>query len=97
MRQNSRMKFDNQTFRDQAIELDFNQFITCSFHNCNLVIRGFTPLAVENCRFDNCNFHFDGPAGVTLANLQGLYRGMPQVAELALKIIRGEVQLQQNH
>jgi hypothetical protein len=90
------MKFDNQTFQDQAVELDFNQFVTCTFNNCHLIIRGLSPLGIENCRFDNCNFHFDGPAAMTLSNLQVLYKGMPQVAELALKMIRGEAQVQAN-
>ena len=91
------MRFDQQQFRNQPVELDFNQFVGCRFEHCNLIIRGLSPLSIQDCHFDACNFHFDGPAAMTLACLQVLHKSMPQVAELALQVIRGEVTMPKPH
>jgi hypothetical protein len=91
------MRFENQQFRTQDVELDFNHFVACRFEHCNLIIRGLSPLAIQDCHFDACNFHFDGPAAMTLGCLQVLYKSMPQVAELAFQVIRGEVAVPKPH
>lgn len=85
------MRFENQTFRHISVELDHNEFVRCRFEQCNVIVRGLSPLAYTECHFDGCNFHFDGPAAMTIGVLRELYRSMPAVGELAIRAIQGEV------
>ena len=91
------MRFEKQVFRNQQIELDFNEFVDCRFENCNVVVRGLAMPAYRNCHFEACNFHFDGPAALTLTVLRDFHQNMHEVAELAIKAIRGEFQAPKAH
>lgn len=91
------MRFEGQTFRNQAVELDFNHYVRCRFEGCNIVIRALSPLAFEECRFESCNFHFDGPAALTLSVLRSLHQSIPGVAEMAIQVIRGEATAAPTH
>ena len=91
------MRFENQTFKSQAVELDFNQFVRCHFENCNIVVRGLSQLSYMECTFDACNFHFDGPAALVIGILRDLHASIPSVGEMAIRAIKGEVQPSQPH
>ena len=91
------MRFENQTFRNATVELDFNEFARCRFEHCNVVVRGMSPLAFTECHFEGCNFHFDGPAAMTINVLRELYRSMPAVGELAIQAIKGEIATPKAH
>jgi len=41
------MKFKDQEFSNQEIQMDFNQFINCKFIDCDIIYRGYGPIGLE--------------------------------------------------
>ncbi|MBD9528661.1 hypothetical protein IB235_17735 [Paracoccus sp. PAR01] len=73
---------ENQTFRNETIEIDGIAFSMCTFENCTLVFRGGKPPGIMGCRFNDCFWSFGGPAANTMSFLTGLARGgMQSVVE----------------
>ena len=68
------MKFVNQTFVDDRIRLDFNEFAGCQFASCSVVFGGFGPTSVHDCQFDDaCRFELDGAAQLTVQYLDAMH------------------------
>lgn len=34
------MKFENQTFKDMVVTLDYNEFVSCTFERCRILFHG---------------------------------------------------------
>ncbi len=68
--------FSNQTFRNEAIDLDGKHFVNCKFLGCKLTFSAYEPVKFEGCFFDSCQWVFDGPAENALTFLSALYRGL---------------------
>jgi hypothetical protein len=82
----TRVKFADQEFRDQRIDLDHNEFRNCVFHNCTAVYRGGNPPTITGCEFHNCKFSFADSAARTLAYLTSMHqRGFREIVEQVLK------------
>lgn len=69
------MKFKSTTFKDEKIELDFNVFDNCIFNDCQLIYRGYGPLGLSGCTFNNATWTFEAAAAQTIQFLSGLYNG----------------------
>lgn len=78
------MTTENQNFEEQAVLLDGQKFVRCTFTKCNLVYEGgIVPYLHENT-FIDCVFNFDGSAGRTLLFLKTLNQG--GLSELVLQL-----------
>ena len=62
------MRFENQTFTDITVTLDYNEFVGCTFRDCTVICHGGT-FALTHTTLDNCKF---GVAGVANSTLQFL-------------------------
>ncbi len=69
------MRFFKKTFRDQQIQLDFNEYRECVFQRCNLSFAGSGPVSLIGNTFHESSWEFTGAAGTALKFLQGLYHG----------------------
>ena len=70
------MKTVNTSIDKQRVDLDFNDFESCKFNNCNLIYRGYGPTGLKNCKFNNCKWSFDGPALNTINFMDALYNNL---------------------
>ncbi len=69
------MKFIGQMFRDQTVDLDFQEFVDCRFDRCKLIYRGFGPVQLDRCKFGAVEWTFSDAAQNTVNFLSGLYHG----------------------
>jgi hypothetical protein len=69
------MRISEHVFEAQDVVLDFHQFDHCTFRDCRLIIHGVGAFRLINCDVVECNWHFRGPAAVTMKALGYLYRG----------------------
>jgi hypothetical protein len=63
---------ENQTFRDQAVEVDGKQFQRCVFQNARLDYAGGALPVFIDCKFSNVSLGFAEGAANTIAFLSGL-------------------------
>lgn len=66
------MRYENQTFRNETITLDDNDFIDCTFVGCKFHYSG-GQFNIERIRFDSLGFTVEGPAARTVLLLQSLW------------------------
>jgi hypothetical protein len=75
------MKFENQTFVDQDITLDYNEFVDCQFRDCRIHYHG-SPWSVVRIKFDGrVMFFVGGAAKDTVAYLQFIRSVVPESFE----------------
>lgn len=84
-----------ETFRGETVELDGDDFVDCTFEDCDLVYRGGdVPRRVEGNTFRNCRWRFEDAAGRTVEFMAALYRGLDElgeeIVERTFQSIRGE-------
>lgn len=58
-------RFEDETFREQTILVDGNQYINCTFQSCQIMFGGYDPPAMPNAVFDSCQFGLTGRADLT--------------------------------
>ena len=63
--------FEDKTISDQSFILDEVVFVRCRLKNCDLFYSGGDTEWV-NTNFDNCRFHWRGPAKNMFALLQNM-------------------------
>lgn len=64
--------FQDRTFTDERVLLDGGSFLRCSFEGSTLVYFGGQLPEMQDCRFDDVRFSFEGPAMNTLDLLRKL-------------------------
>jgi hypothetical protein len=69
------MKFEDKTFKNETIEIDFNHFSKCQFDGCTLVYHGYGIIGMVGCSFNNVSWTFAGAAAQTLQFMRALYHG----------------------
>jgi hypothetical protein len=69
------MRHSYKTFRDQRVELDGNEFASCTFINCTLVFSASAPVTLVGSNFDDCSWTFEGAAANTVGFMRLLYHG----------------------
>jgi hypothetical protein len=87
----STMKFENQTFTNQNVNLDANSFENCKFYDVVLVYHGGQPPNLVDCEFGNFKILFAEAAGNTVLFMKALYEGgFAQVIDQTIDNIRGK-------
>lgn len=76
------------SFTQETIALDGVEFTDCEFRKCRLIYGGGEPPTFEGCKFDHCDWRFEGPAARTLDHLKGVWAagGKPAVQALIKEI-----------
>lgn len=69
------MKFQEQTFEDQRIDLDENEYIGCTISRCIVAYKGTGHTVLRMNKFNDPRWVFEGPAGQTIRFLRTLYHG----------------------
>jgi len=86
------MKFEKQTFTDQEIRLDGNEFVECQFKNCTVTYGGGPIPKLAGCSFVDIRLSFAEAALNTLAFMtilcQGFGEGGKQLIEQTFENIR---------
>lgn len=85
------MRYEKHPFRDQAVLLDGNEFIECTFDRCELVFAGISPVTMHNPKMNGCGWTMTGPAALTINFMSGLYAsGAHELIEQTFDNIRGK-------
>jgi hypothetical protein len=87
-------KHSKQTFRNQTVVLDGNEFEQCVFEGCTLEYQGVKAVALTGNVIDNCQWTFKGPAANAVQFMGALYGSGQQGAllvETTFNTIRGLV------
>jgi hypothetical protein len=83
------MLVQDAKFEGESLSIDGSHYRRCTFIRCTLVYSGLLPVSLENNNFDECQWHFAGPAQNTLGFLTALYAGGAQeLVELTFNNIR---------
>src|SRR5215203_6602236 len=65
---------DGETFSDQTVALDGNDYRNCTFTNCEIIFNGTAGVSLHGISFNDCRWTFDGPAGLTINFMTALYQ-----------------------
>lgn len=88
------MKFEGEVFEERGVRFDGNEFIGCTFRQCNLKYGGSGPVTLESCDFHDCKWAFTGPAQATLNFMTAMYQssdwGKHLIEQTFENIKRGE-------
>lgn len=69
------MRYEDETFVQERVELDGNEFRSCRFESCRLVYGGDPGVRVEDCAFDETRLELVEEAGNTISFLQNVFHG----------------------
>jgi hypothetical protein len=77
-------------FNHETVALDGEAFADCEFRKCRLVYAGGEPPSFTDCRFDQCDWRFEGPAARTLEHLKVVWAaGAKPLVQGLIKEITG--------
>lgn len=54
----------------ETVQLDGEYFSDCEFKHCKMIYSGGEVPHFDSCRFDDCDWRFEGPAARTLEHLK---------------------------
>jgi hypothetical protein len=57
-------------FNHETVALDGQSFADCEFRGCRMVYGGGEPPSFSRCRFEDCDWKFEGAAARTLEHLK---------------------------
>jgi hypothetical protein len=81
-----------QTFASTTEFLDGNEYVDCTFNDCQIVFGGGDLPGIVNCQFNNCRWQFANAAERTLKFMRQVYHGMgaggAEIVEATLNAIR---------
>lgn len=78
------------SFTQETIALDGENFSDCEFRKCRLIYSGGEPPVFDGCKFDHCDWRFEGPAGRTLEHLKVVWgAGAKPTVQALIKDITG--------
>jgi hypothetical protein len=64
---------DGTIYNHETVALDGEHFSNCEFRDSRLVFAGGKPPTFASCRFDNCEWKFEGAAAHTLQHLKTIW------------------------
>jgi hypothetical protein len=67
-------KIENRTYSKEAVNLDGNEFVNCTFNDCTLVYRGGPLPRFAGNSIERCVWNFSDAAELTLRFIAGLYQ-----------------------
>jgi hypothetical protein len=77
-------------FNHETVSLDGERYSGCEFRGCRMVYRGGEPPHFDDCRFDDCDWRFEGAAADTLAHLKLVWSaGGKATVQTLIKTITG--------
>ncbi len=77
------------TFSNETVVLDGNEYLDCTFTNCDIVYRGTAAVSLDGVTTDNCRWTFEGSAGMTVKFLTALYQGgFSEMVDMTIDNIR---------
>ena len=68
-------KFEGQTFKNEAIKLDGNEYTNCTFEKCELIYAGYGSVSLAGNEFIGCKWTFIDSAQRTIQFMTALYHG----------------------
>ena len=71
---------ENQRFVGERVDLDGNDYLRCTFKECELVYSGVGSVGLDDCVFASCEWSLDGAASATMRFLRGVYHGVATTA-----------------
>ena len=78
------------TYNHETVALDGEAFVGCEFRQCRMVYAGGAPPSFSECRFEGCDWKFEGPAARTLEHLKVLWgAGAKPLVQGLIKEITG--------
>jgi len=78
------------TYNHETVTLDGEAFVGCEFRQCRLVYAGGEAPSFRDCRFEGCEWKFEGPAARTLEHLKVLWgAGAKPLVQGLIKEITG--------
>jgi hypothetical protein len=83
---------EDQTFQEQIIEMDGQEYKRCAFIKCELRHRGGQPVRLIDCTYEGCRLELLGTAANTAFVLKDLLRtpGLQEWAARALGLSPAE-------
>ncbi len=79
------MVIKNYTFEAEPVLMDFHDYRHCQFKKCRLIFCGYSPVTVDNCRFEGCRWEFRGPAMATLEFLAHMHQSGSEMGKLIVQ------------
>ncbi len=67
------MIMESTSYNHQTVALDGETFTDCDFTACRLVYAGGEAPRFQGCRFDACEWKFEGAAAETLSHLKTMW------------------------
>lgn len=83
------MLYEEQTFSEQTVEVDGNEYLQCAFDHSILIYSGSTPVRLERNTFVDLRFALKGPALNTVVFLASLYQQDGQAKEAVETLFQG--------
>ena len=80
---------EGATFTNETVVLDGNQYVNCTFNNCEIAFNGTAAVSLNGINFNDCRWTFNGPAGLTIDFMTALYQaGMTTLIDGTIENIR---------
>ena len=77
------------TFTNETVVLDGNEYLNCTFNNCDIIFGATAGVTLNGISFNDCRWTFTGPAGTTINFLTALYQaGVSDMIEQTFDNIR---------
>ncbi len=78
-----------EAFSNEMVVLDGNDYLNCTFTNCEIVFRGTASVTLNGLYLNDCRWTFDGPAGLTINFMTALYQaGVTDLIDQTFENIR---------
>ena len=80
---------EGETFTNETVVLDGNEYLNCTFTDCELFFHGTAGESLHGITLNDCRWTFDGPAGLTINFMTALYQaGVTDLIDQTFENIR---------
>jgi hypothetical protein len=80
---------EGETFTNETVVLDGNDYLNCTFTNCEIIFNGTASVSLNGISFNDCRWTFGGPAGMTINFMTALYQaGVTDLIDQTIDNIR---------
>jgi hypothetical protein len=73
-------RIQGKTFEGKTIKLDGKEFVSCKFHNCELVYSGTGSVGLKDSAITSCRFTLEGAAEENVRLVRGLHQASAAVS-----------------
>ena len=82
---------ENQRYVGERVDLDGNDYLRCTFKECELVYSGSGSVGLDDCVFASCEWSLDGAASATMRFLRGVYHGVGDYGQQMVASLFAEI------